>query len=85
MGEPRRREGLPIEAAQIHDLKGADRQPIDVSHCRHYRQRANRRGFRGQPAPAHLPRQPRPPLPPLRRPQPLPLERQLRRWRNHRR
>jgi DNA helicase II / ATP-dependent DNA helicase PcrA len=26
-----RREGLPIEAAYIHDLKGADRQPIDVS------------------------------------------------------
>lgn len=26
-----RREGLPIEAAYIHDLKAADRQPIDVS------------------------------------------------------
>jgi len=26
-----RREGLPIEAACIHDLKAADRQPIDVS------------------------------------------------------
>ncbi len=26
-----RREGLPIEAAYIHDLKAADRQPVDVS------------------------------------------------------
>jgi RecB family exonuclease len=26
-----RREGLPIEAAYLHDLKAADRQPIDVS------------------------------------------------------
>jgi hypothetical protein len=26
-----RRESLPIEAAYIHDLKAADRQPIDVS------------------------------------------------------
>jgi hypothetical protein len=25
------REGLPIEAAYIHDLKAADRQPVDVS------------------------------------------------------
>jgi hypothetical protein len=25
------REGLPISAAYIHDLKAADRQPIDVS------------------------------------------------------
>jgi hypothetical protein len=26
-----RREGRPIEAAHIHDLKAADRQPVDVS------------------------------------------------------
>jgi DNA helicase II / ATP-dependent DNA helicase PcrA len=26
-----RREGLPIEAAYVHDLKAADRQPVDVS------------------------------------------------------
>jgi RecB family exonuclease len=26
-----RREGLPIEAAYIHDLKAADRQPVDIS------------------------------------------------------
>jgi CRISPR/Cas system-associated exonuclease Cas4 (RecB family) len=25
------REGLPIEAAYIHDLKAADREPVDVS------------------------------------------------------
>jgi len=25
------REGLPIEAAYVHDLKAADRQPVDVS------------------------------------------------------
>lgn len=25
------REGLPIQAAYVHDLKGADREPVDVT------------------------------------------------------
>lgn len=67
------REGLPIEAAYIHDLKAADRQPVDVSPAAITASAHTVETTVAWPAPADLPRQPRPSLPPLRRPQPLPL------------
>jgi hypothetical protein len=68
----RAREGLPIEAAYVHDLKAADRQPVDVSPAAMAAGEQTVEASVTESASADLSPQPRPPLPPPRRPQPVP-------------